>query len=212
MAAPSPRVPVTSPTTCLAISPRVLLRRAKGATSRATPSKSASQTTPAQAAAGLLPAGPAVNTARTAIPARHAVLAAHPRQSSPDRNHCSPIQRANASPCPARLHPFGRARQPYRRTGRSAPASTPQITPYLARRIVRRGATSCLTRNSVTLGHRRVVTCTRGWDTWVPEPVGQVGQGPCEPHRNPTTPRHGGRSPQESHGRNGTLRYTCYAC
>jgi hypothetical protein len=33
-----------------------------------------------------------------------------------------------------------------------------------------------------------------------------------EPHRNPTTQRHGGRSPQESHGRNGTLRYTCYAC
>jgi hypothetical protein len=33
-----------------------------------------------------------------------------------------------------------------------------------------------------------------------------------EPHRNPTTQRRGGRSPQESHGRNGTLRYTCYAC
>jgi hypothetical protein len=65
---------------------------------------------------------------------------------------------------------------------------------------VRRGATSCLTRNSVTLGHRQVVTCTRGWDTWVPEPVGQGGQGPlasptetpqrrdtaADPHRNPT--------------------------
>ena len=33
-----------------------------------------------------------------------------------------------------------------------------------------------------------------------------------EPHRNPTSPRHGGRSPQESHERNGTVRYTCYAC
>jgi hypothetical protein len=33
-----------------------------------------------------------------------------------------------------------------------------------------------------------------------------------EPHRNPTTQRHGGRSLQKSHGRNGTLRYTCYAC
>jgi hypothetical protein len=30
--------------------------------------------------------------------------------------------------------------------------------------------------------------------------------------QKPTTPRHGGRSPQESHGLNGTLRYTCYAC
>ena len=40
----------------------------------------------------------------------------------------------------------------------------------------------------------------------------QVQGGSCEPHRNPTSPRHGGRSPQESHGRNGTLRYTCYAC
>ena len=40
------------------------------------------------------------------------------------------------------------------------------------------------------------------------EPVRGFGQ----PHRNPTTPRHGGGSPQESHGRNGTLRYTCDAC
>src|SRR5580704_8178862 len=47
----------------------------------------------------------------------------------------------------------------------------------------------------------------------VPRRVGR-GQsaGLYEPHRNPTTPRPGGRSPQESHGRNGTLRYTCYAC
>ena len=42
---------------------------------------------------------------------------------------------------------------------------------------------------------------------------GRPGQpGFWEPHRNPTNPRHGGWSPQESHGRNGTLRYTCYAC
>ena len=38
--------------------------------------------------------------------------------------------------------------------------------------------------------------------------VGRASQGSCETHRNPTTPRHGGRSPQESRGRNGTLRYT----
>jgi len=29
-----------------------------------------------------------------------------------------------------------------------------------------------------------------------------VVRGFCQPHRNPTTPRHGGRSPQKSHGRN----------
>ena len=57
---------------------------------------------------------------------------------------------------------------------------------YLARGIVRNcGAISCLTRNSVTLGHRRVVTCTRGWGTWVPEPVGQVGQGPLASPQKP---------------------------
>ena len=39
-----------------------------------------------------------------------------------------------------------------------------------------------------------------------------VGQGSWEPHRTPTSRRHGGRSPQESHERNGTLRYTCDAC
>ena len=32
--------------------------------------------------------------------------------------------------------------------------------------------------------------------------------GPTGPHRSPTTSRHGGRSPQEPHGLNGTLRYT----
>jgi hypothetical protein len=41
---------------------------------------------------------------------------------------------------------------------------------------------------------------------------GRADQGFCEPHRSPTSLRHGSRSPQESHGRNGTLRYTCYTC
>jgi hypothetical protein len=36
--------------------------------------------------------------------------------------------------------------------------------------------------------------------------------GPTGPHRSPTTSRHGGRSPQEPHGLNGTLRYTYYTC
>jgi hypothetical protein len=37
-------------------------------------------------------------------------------------------------------------------------------------------------------------------------------QGLLRSRRNPASPRHGGRSPQESHGRNGTLRYTCSSC
>jgi len=43
--------------------------------------------------------------------------------------------------------------------------------------------------------------------------IGRPGlsQGLLRAHRNPASPRHGGRSPQEFHGRNGTLRYTCYA-
>ena len=36
--------------------------------------------------------------------------------------------------------------------------------------------------------------------------------GPARPHRSPTTSRHGSGSPQDPHGLNGTLRYTCYAC
>ena len=42
----------------------------------------------------------------------------------------------------------------------------------------------------------------------MPVSVPPASQGFCEPHRNPTSPRHGGRPPQESHGRNGALRYT----
>ncbi len=65
----------------------------------------------------------------------------------------------------------------------------------------------------VTLGCRKVIIRIRksaglGYPCQVASPVGGFG----EPHRNPTTQRHGGRSPQESHGRNGTLRYTCDAC
>ena len=82
----------------------------------------------------------------------------------------------------------------------ASPAMRAPGSPRAPIRQGERGATSSLTRNSVTLGHRRVVTCTRGWGTWVPEPVGQVGQGPlasptetpqrrdtaADPHRNPT--------------------------
>jgi hypothetical protein len=34
----------------------------------------------------------------------------------------------------------------------------------------------------------------------------------CEPHRNPHKSASRQRSPQKSHGRNGTPRYACYAC
>jgi hypothetical protein len=65
----------------------------------------------------------------------------------------------------------------------------------------------------VTLGYSEVVISPRELRYLVLH-VGSAGpvRGFCEPHRNPTTPRHGGRPPQESHGLNGTLRYTCYAC
>ncbi len=40
----------------------------------------------------------------------------------------------------------------------------------------------------------------------------QESQGLMRAPQNPHSPRLGSRSPQESHGRNDTLRYTCYAC
>jgi hypothetical protein len=58
----------------------------------------------------------------------------------------------------------------------------------------------------VTLGYRKRSSAS---EVALPDRSAGLSQGSCEPHRNPTSPRHGGRSPQESHGRNGTLRYTC---
>ena len=77
----------------------------------------------------------------------------------------------------------------------------------------RRGITTAGQVALMTLGYRKVVVRIRksaglGYPCRVGSPIRGFG----EPHRNPTTQRHGGRSPQESHGRNGTLRYTCYAC
>ena len=77
----------------------------------------------------------------------------------------------------------------------------------------RRGITTAGQVALMTLGYRKVVIRIRksaglGYHAGSASPVRGFG----EPHRNPTTQRHGGRSPQEPHGRNGTLRYTCYAC
>ena len=79
--------------------------------------------------------------------------------------------------------------------------------------FVMRGITTVGQVALMTLGYRKLVIRIRksaglGYRCRVGQPVRGFG----EPHRNPTTQRHGGRSPQESRGRNGTLRYTCYAC
>ncbi len=73
--------------------------------------------------------------------------------------------------------------------------------------IFRRGINSSGQTAPVTLGYLRE---SRYLGTVYRE--GRADQGFCEPHRSPTSLRHGSRSPQESHGRNGTLRYTCYTC
>ena len=73
--------------------------------------------------------------------------------------------------------------------------------------IFRRGINSGRQTAPVTLGYPR-----ESRYQGIVYREGRADQGFREPHRNPTSLRHGSRSPQESHGRNGTLRYTCYAC
>ena len=90
------------------------------------------------------------------------------------------------------------------RTVRSARNSTFPLTQFPARRIGR-GITTAGQVALMTLGYRKVVIKTGsrrdlGTRAGSASPVRGFG----EPHRNPTTQRHGGRSPQESHGRNGT--------
>src|SRR5271167_525897 len=79
---------------------------------------------------------------------------------------------------------------------------------------VRRGITAGGQGTPVTLGypesgHQDPEAAVPGYPR-----VGSAGpvRGFGEPHRNPATPRHGAGSPQEPHGRNGTLQYTCYTC
>ena len=52
--------------------------------------------------------------------------------------------------------------------------------------------------------HRHLNAGVRGRIRWPGK-----SSGPCEARTNPANPRYGGRSPQESRGRNGTLQYTC---
>jgi hypothetical protein len=94
----------------------------------------------------------------------------------------------------------------------TARSDWPAVPPVRRLRIVRRGITYWLACRPVTPGcpesddQRPEVECLGAL------PVGQASQGAsCEPHRNPTGPRHSSRSHRNPTA-NGTLRYTCYAC
>ena len=98
----------------------------------------------------------------------------------------------------------------YRHSERCGHAREQQRGPRTVTVGNKRGITSGGQAALVTLGYPG--SGHRPPEVAIPGRVGGLSQGICEPHRNPTTPRHGGRSPQKPHGRNGTLRYTRYAC
>ncbi len=80
------------------------------------------------------------------------------------------------------------------------------------RASTRRSARNHLGRTAalVTLGYSEVVISLH--EVALPDRSAGLSQGPLRTPQKPHNSAKRRRSPQESHGRNDTLRYTCYAC